>query len=319
MMLASVILCTYNRARLLGRALRSLARQTAAADEFEVVVVDDGSTDGTAEICSRASRDMSNLRYVAMGRNLGLAAAANSGIRSARGRLLLFTDDDCIAQEDWAKQLAASLVQYPITTGAIQSPVSNYIKFCHNISQFHPFLNRRTEGWARSIAGGNMGIRRSLLEDLGGFDETSQVPDMEFWLRAWSRGQRVRFVPRAVIIHDPDRTSLAAVLRIASEHASKTILLRNRFGALLQTPFVLRSPELILLAAPLIALTGTLRIYRYNPALVPYFWTAPLVYAQKLAWCWGASQGLRRQPSAGLPAGRPEAIPGWSEKSSLGV
>jgi GT2 family glycosyltransferase len=318
-MLASVILCTYNRARLLERALRSLARQTAAADEFEIIVVDDGSTDGTAELCCRAGRDMSNLRYVAMGRNLGLAAAGNKGVRSARGELLLFTDDDCITQEDWVKQLAASLVQYPITTGAIQSPLSNYIQFCHNISQFHPFMKRRTEGWARSIAGGNMGIRRSLLEELGGFDETSQVPDMEFLFRARSRGYRVRFVPRAVMIHDPERSRLAAVLRIASEHASKMILLRNRFGALLQTPFVLRSPELILLTAPLIALTGTLRIYWYNPALVPYLWTAPLVYAQKTAWCWGASQGLRRQPSAGLPPRRPEAIPAWNEKSSLGV
>lgn len=309
-MLASVILCTYNRARLLERALRSLARQTAPSDEFEIVVVDDGSTDGTAELCSRASRDMSNLRYTAMGRNLGLAAAANRGIRTARGGLLLFTDDDCIAQEDWVEGLAASLERHPITTGAIQSPVSNYIKLCHNISQFHPFMNRRPEGWAGSIAGGNMGIRRSVLEELGGFDETSQVPDMEFLFRARSRGHRVRFVPGAVVIHDPDRTSLAAVLRIASEHASKMILLRNRFSALLQTPFVLRSPELILLAAPFIALTGTLRIYWYNPALVQYFWTAPLVYAQKLAWCWGAYQGLRRQHSAGLPVRPPEAIPG---------
>jgi GT2 family glycosyltransferase len=318
-MLASVIVCTYNRARLLERALRSLARQTAPAGEFEIIVVDDGSTDGTAELCSRAGREMTNLSYVAMGRNLGLAAAANSGIRRARGGLLLFTDDDCTPQEDWVKRLAASLERHPIAAGAIQSPVSNYIKLCHNISQFHPFMSRRREGWARSIAGGNMGIRRSLLEELGGFDETSQVPDMEFLFRAQAQGHRVRFAPRAVVIHDPDRTNLAAVLRIASDRASKMILLRNRFGALLKTPFVLRSPERILLAAPLIAMTGTLRVYWNNPALVPYFWTAPLIYAQKLAWCWGASQGLRRKPSAGLPRGSLEAIPGRNEKSSLGA
>jgi GT2 family glycosyltransferase len=154
-------------------------------------------------------------------------------------------------------------------------------------------MERRKAGRARSIAGANMGIRRSVLEGLGGFDETSLVPDMEFLFRAWSQGHRVHFVPRAVIIHDPDRTRLAAVLRISAEHASRTILLRERFAPLLQTPFVLRSPELILLAAPLIALAGTLRIYLNNPHLVRYFWTAPLVYAQKLAWCWGAAQGLR--------------------------
>ena len=293
-MFASVILCTYNRARLLERALRSLACQTAASEQFEIVVVDDGSTDGTAEVCSRAARDLSNLKYVAMGKNLGLAAAGNRGIRSARGELLLFTDDDCIAQAHWVSSLAASLAQHPIAVGAIESPVSNYVKLCHNISQFHPFMKRRAEGWVGSIAGGNMGIRRSVIDEFGGFDETSPVPDIEFLFRAWSQGYRVHFTPRAVVIHDPDRTNLAAVLKVASEHASKTILLRNRFGSLLHTPFVLRSPELIILAAPLIASAGTLRVYLNNPGLVQYFWTAPLVYAQKLAWCWGAAQGLRK-------------------------
>jgi GT2 family glycosyltransferase len=318
-MLASVILCTHNRSRLLGRALRSLSRQTAAPDEFEIVVVDDGSTDGTAEVCSSAGRDMPNLRYAAMGRNCGLAAAANRGIRTAKGRLLLFTDDDCIAQRDWVKCLAASLERHPITVGAIQSPLSSYVQFCYNISQFHPFMSRPREGWARSIAGGNMGIRRSLLEQLGGFDEASRVPDMEFLFRAWSRGHRVRFVPRAVIIHDPDRTNLAAVLRNASEHASEMILLRNRFAALLRTPFLLRSPELVLLASPLIALTGTFRVYWNNPGLARYFWTGPLVFAQKLAWCWGASQGLRRKPPARPRLPSFEANPDRNEKSALGA
>jgi GT2 family glycosyltransferase len=291
-MFASVILCTYNRVRLLERALRSLARQTVTSEQFEIVVVDDGSTDGTSELCHRAARSLSNLKYFSMGKNLGLAAAGNRGIRSAGGELLLFIDDDCIAQEDWVKHLAASLEQHPIVAGAIQSPVSNYIKFCYNISQFHPFMKRRTEGWARSIAGANMGIRRSVVEELGGFDEMSQVPDMEFLFRARLQEHLAHFAPKAVVIHDPDRTNLATVLKIASEHASKMILLRNRFGSLLHTPFVLRSPELILLAAPLIALAGTLGIYLNNSGLVQYLWTAPLVYAQKLAWCWGAAQGL---------------------------
>jgi GT2 family glycosyltransferase len=293
-MLASVILCTYNRVRLLERALRSLARQTAASEQFEIIVVDDGSTDGTAELCTRVGRDLPNLNHIAIGKNSGLAAAGNRGIRSARGEFLLFIDDDCIAQENWVRHLAAALEQHPIAAGAIQSPVSNYIKFCHNISQFHPFMKRRAEGWARSIAGANMGIRRSVLEELGGFDEKSQVPDMDLLFRARSQGHRVHFAPKAVVIHDPDRTNLATVLQIASEHASHMILLRNRYGSFLRTPFVVRSPQLILLAAPLIALAGTLGIYLNNAGLLPYFWTAPLVYAQKLAWCWGAARGLKK-------------------------
>jgi GT2 family glycosyltransferase len=291
-MFASVILCTYNRVHLLERTLRSLASQTVPSEQFEIIVVDDGSTDGTAALCERAKRDLPSMEYVAMAKNLGLAAAGNRGIRSARGDILLFIDDDCIAQEDWVECLTASLEQHPLAAGAIKSPLLNYVKFCHNISQFHPFMKRRAEGQMESIVGANMGIRRLVLEELGGFDEKSKVPDMELLLRARLKGHRVHFAPGAIVIHDPERTSLAAVLKNASAHASKTILLRNKYDSLLHTPFVLRSPGFILLAAPLIALKVTLEIYANNPGLVKYFWTAPLVYAQKLAWCWGAARGL---------------------------
>jgi GT2 family glycosyltransferase len=291
-MFASVILCTYNRVHLLERVLRSLACQTVTSEQFEIIVVDDGSTDGTAALCERAGRDLPNMKYIAMAKNLGLAAAGNRGIRSARGEVLLFIDDDCLAQENWVECLISSLEKHPLAAGAIKSPQLNYVKFCHNISQFHPFMKRCTEGQVESIAGANMGIRRSVWEELDGFDEKSKVPDMEFVLRARLKGHRVHFAPKAVVIHDPDRTSLATVLKNASEHASKTILLRNKYDSLLHTPFVLRSPSLILLAAPLIALMATLEIYANNSGLAKYFWTAPLVYAQKLAWCWGAARGL---------------------------
>ena len=293
-MLVSVILCTWNRARLLERALRSLARQTAASERLEIVVVDDGSTDATAGLCERVGRHLPNLKYVSMGRNLGLAAAGNQGVRTARGEVLLFTDDDCIAREDWVESLTASLEKHPLVAGAIQSPVSNYLKLGHNISQFHPFIKSRKEGWARSIAGANMGIKRSVLEELGGFNEESQVPDMDFLFRARSKGHRVWFTPGAVVVHDPERTNFVDILKHASERASKMILLRRQYGPLLRTPFVLRSPGLILLAAPLIALAVTFEIFARNLRLVPYSWTAPLIYAQKLAWCWGAARGLRK-------------------------
>src|SRR4030065_2040989 len=161
-MWARVLLCTYNRVRLLERALRSLARQTAASEQFEILGVDDGSSDGTAELCTRVGRDLPNLNHIAIGKNSGLAAAGNRGIRSARGEFLLFIDDDCIAQENWVRHLAAALEQHPIAAGAIQSPVSNYIKFCHNISQFHPFMKRPRAGRAGAVGGAPPGARRSL-------------------------------------------------------------------------------------------------------------------------------------------------------------
>lgn len=299
-MFASIILCTFNRARLLERSLRSLGRQTMAADQYEVIVVDDGSSDETPAVCERAARSLPSLRYLPLGRNEGLAAAGNRGIAAARGEALLFIDDDCIAQENWAERLALSLERHPLVAGAIKSPLSSSIKLSHNISQFHPFMEQRAGVGLKSIAGANMGIRRSLLSELGGFDERSEVPDMQLLYRAWAKGLRVHFVPEAVILHDPERSDLKTILRHSARRASRMILLRNKYGSLLRTPFLLRSPNLILLAAPLIALKVTVGIYANNPRLARYLWTAPWVFAQKLAWCWGAAQGLSRdrEPNA---------------------
>jgi GT2 family glycosyltransferase len=315
-MLASVILCTYNRARLLERALSSLSRQTMTPDGFEVIVVDDGSSDGTAAVCEKAGRSLPGFRYIPLARNLGLAAAGNRGIREARGEAFLFIDDDCIADESWAESLAASLERHPLAAGAIRSPLTNPIKLGHNISQFHPFMERREEGWAKSIAGANMGMRRSLFSELGGFNEKSEVPDMELLFRAWEKGYRVRFVPGAVILHDPERVRLAKILAHAARRASLMIPLRQQYGPLLRTPFILRSPDLILLAAPLIALKVTAGIYVNNRGLTRYSWTAPLVFAQKLAWCWGAAQGLRERKLK-MPDSVPAAVSGRRARSPL--
>jgi glycosyltransferase involved in cell wall biosynthesis len=90
----SVVIPTYNRAHLLGRSVRSVLAQTYA--DFELVVVDDGSTDGTPEVL-KAFGDP-RVRYVALSRNAGAGAARNVGIRVARGKFLAFQDSD----DEWA-------------------------------------------------------------------------------------------------------------------------------------------------------------------------------------------------------------------------
>ena len=296
---ASVLISTRNRAHLLERALLSLARQTMKPEQFEIIVVDDGSTDNTAEVCERMHRELPNLRYIPVGAHVEIGLAGNIGIQSARGSLLLFTDDDCIAREDWVERMTVVLEQEPIIAGAIASPTSNHIKLCHNIAQFYPFMPDQKAGPVEFIAGANMGFSRSVLEELNGFGESRQLcEDMELILRARLKGYIAYFAPDAVVTHDPERTILAAVLRYSSEHASETVLLRNEYRSLLRTPFVLRSSTFLLLAAPVIALKVTLSIYLGNSHLIRYFWTAPVVYSLKLAWCWGAARGLRRQKHA---------------------
>ena len=293
-MIITVIICTCNRQRLLNRALSSLVHQTLKPDQFEIIVVDDGSRDDTPSVCNTLRGKLPNLKYISTGSNHGLAHARNAGIKVASGKYILFTDDDCIPAADWVERLSAALDRESIVAGAVASPINNYVKLCHNISQFHAFMPGRRSGTTSFIAGANMGFRRSVLEELSGFQESLRTAqDMEFVLRARLKGYKIFFTSDAIVVHDPERTTLASISTYATQHAAATISLRNRYRSLLRTPFILRSSVLLLFFAPLIALKVTFQIYLSNVSLAKLFRTAPLVYVLKLAWCWGAYSGLR--------------------------
>ena len=299
-MFVSVIICTYNRASSLKRTLQSFIRQTIPTEEFELLVVDDGSVDNTAEVCRQMQVELPNLKYLSAGTNIGLASAANLGIESSKGDYILFTDDDCLAKEDWIERMQAALELEDIVAGAVESPTSNYIKLCHNISQFHCFMPGRKVEWVDFVAGANVGFKRSVLEELGGFEQDRRCcPDTEFILRARMKGHRIFFADNAIITHDPARTTLASIFQYSSVHACHTIPLRNKYRKLMRTPFVLRSRALVLLAAPVIALKITLGIYLGNLRLIRVIHTAPVLFALKLAWCWGAACGLKELKVAG--------------------
>src|SRR5687768_10329428 len=91
----SVIIPTWNRAALLRESLESLATQSLPSSEFEVVVVDDGSSDHTGQVCRELSSRVS-LRYFRI-ENSGISAAKNLGVFAAAGSILVFFDDDDVA------------------------------------------------------------------------------------------------------------------------------------------------------------------------------------------------------------------------------
>lgn len=291
-MLASVIIVTRNRAELLTRCLTALVGQTSSPDTFEVIVVDDGSQDNTRSACHLMRKKIPKLRYLSTGSHIGLSAARNLGIQQAKGQYLIFTDDDCIATADWLVQMKKALDERAIIAGAVTTSFTHFLTICHNVAQFHQFMPRSQQGPSSFIAGANMGFRRSVLDRLGGFRETGYAGETELILRARQEGYTIWFVPEAVVIHDPRRTTWAAIFRYASEHAAATIILRNRYRSLLRTPLVLRSPILLLLASPIIALKVTVCIYVTNPRLRKLAWTGPVVFLLKLAWCYGACRAL---------------------------
>ena len=202
----SVIIPTYNRARVLHFCLEALKAQTVPRQTFEVVVVDDGSTDPTAEVVRRHQAALP-LRYVRIPHS-GACVARNAGIRESRGRVLLFIDSDSLA----SPQLLAEHLRYHRRWPNVV--VTGPALLTHSPRP----VRRPLLPWDIStspFAAGNASVRRVHAIEVGMFDEGFVElgwEDVEFGLRLKKLGLKVRFNPRAVVYHykswDVDPTEL---------------------------------------------------------------------------------------------------------------
>ncbi len=179
----SVIVPTYERREAVRRAIASVLAQTFR--DFELIVVDDGSRDGTDEGLAALSP---LLRYVRRP-NRGVAAARNAGIRLARGRIVAFLDSDDVWLPHHLSLIVALFDRYPDAVLASTAPgyqnagrASLERSWCEQA--FPAILTRAIAGFVSSTA-----VRRSDLDAVGGFDEARPVlEDTDLWLRLAVRG-----------------------------------------------------------------------------------------------------------------------------------
>jgi GT2 family glycosyltransferase len=186
--------------------LESLVKQDFDG-EFEVIVVDDGSSDDTMAMLEQmASTVPYRLVALAQPRNLGPSSARNRGWRTARAPLVCFTDDDCVASPRWLAELTQALEHADIVQGqTLPNPEHE-----HHRGPFSHTLHVVSEhGWYETC---NMGYRREVLERLDGFDESFRFAygeDAELAWRAKRSGARSAFAAEALILHEivPSRWS----------------------------------------------------------------------------------------------------------------
>ncbi|VAW34832.1 Glycosyl transferase, family 2?, partial [hydrothermal vent metagenome] len=202
----SIIVPTYNRPRRLASCLRALADLDYPRDQYEVIVVDDGSVQSSEEMVASFA-DKICVQYVYQ-ENQGPAVARNNGARMANGRFLAFTDDDCVPSASWLHQLASQLISEP------QKMVGGYTRNALSRNPFsitsqllidylyHHF--NRTESRARFFTSNNFVVSADLFWQVGGFDETMPLAageDREFCDRWLESGFGMIYLPRAVIFH----------------------------------------------------------------------------------------------------------------------
>jgi glucosyl-dolichyl phosphate glucuronosyltransferase len=218
-MTITVVLCTYNRDQSLRIALNSLAASVLPESlEWEVLVVDNNSNDRTREIVEEfCNRHPNRFRYLFEAQQ-GKSYALNSGIREARGNVLVFTDDDVTVHPNWLKNLAAALQNDEWAgAGGRVIPAWNCSppRWLSTESRhaFGPLVGFDPSPKACQLneapIGANMAYRREMFEKYGGF-RTDLGPlagkygtneDSEFGDRLLSKGERLRYEPSALVYH----------------------------------------------------------------------------------------------------------------------
>ncbi len=195
----SVVVCAYNAESTMAACLDSLRGLRYPA--YEVVVVDDGSTDRTGEIA-----DEYEGLHVIHQENQGLSAARNVGIAASIGEIIAFTDSDCVVDPDWLYYLVATFLssgQAAVGGPNLPPPEDSLVASCVAASPGGPLHVLLDDEEAEHIPGCNMAFRREVLEEIGGFDPIYRAAgdDVDLCWRLQERGHRIAFSPAAMVWH----------------------------------------------------------------------------------------------------------------------
>ncbi len=219
----SVIVCSYNGAKTLAACLESLGKMNYP--DYEVILVDDGSTDDTGNIAAQ----FPHVRYIHQ-TNHGLSYARNAGAAAARGEVIAYTDSDCMADADWLYYLIGTLTSgdYAGVGGPnITPPGQNWVQACVAAAPGGPSHVLLTDTVAEHIPGCNMAFYKWAFDNVTGFDPEYRKAgdDVDFCWRLQQAGGVIAFSPTAMVWHHR-RFTLRAFFKQQDGYGEAESLLR---------------------------------------------------------------------------------------------
>lgn len=214
---ASVVVVSRDQKELLERALIAIINQDSPKKDFEAIVIDDGSIDGTNEMVAGLQRENSNLKYFNQGKK-GLAAGRNKGIALSESDIVAFTDNDCIAARNWLKEIVCSFSEESVL-GVEGKTIAGGRKLFHNAPE---------NLCGGKFVGCNLAFRKKIFSEVGLFDE-----GMSFWreetdlaFRVLGKGKIV-FNSKAIINHPLKRVKYSSIIQSLKFIRNDLTLLRR--------------------------------------------------------------------------------------------
>ena len=196
--LMSVVVPAYNAGGTIDACLNSLLSQTVSRDSYEVIVVDNGSTDETA-----ARIKSCPVTYV-YEPNCTVYAARNAGVGVAAGDIIAFTDSDCVADKKWLESGLEHLQQFDIVAGRIK-PLLSARKLLYMYEKYVYRKPLEELGRDANIEAGNAFVHRLVFETLGGFvRDITTAGDSIFSIKARQHGYTIGYAASAVVYHPVD-------------------------------------------------------------------------------------------------------------------
>jgi glycosyltransferase involved in cell wall biosynthesis len=232
----SLIVPTYNRRASLAQVLDRLAHQSYPADRFEVLVVSDGSTDGTDQLLRAASYPFALVPIFQA--NQGVAVARNNGVAEARADNLLFIDDDVVPSPELIEEHMSLLAQDDcrVILGPMVTPpdarLSPWIRYEQRMleKQYQDMIQGRWQATARQFYTGNTSVGRRHVLAAGGFDPAfRRAEDVELAYRLKELGLTFIFNPRAIGYHYAER-SFASWKAIGRSYGRNDVIMARQKG-----------------------------------------------------------------------------------------
>lgn len=229
----SVIIPCYNAADTIGPQLTALASQDWD-EPWEVIVVDNKSTDASMLVVKEYLGQAMNLRIVDASAQQGCPYALNVGARASSGEMLAFCDADDVVGPGWIAAMGRALAQYDFVASRFDTEKLNplWVQKSHKNPQENGIQKYSYPPFLPHAGGGGLGVKRTLFEAAGGFDESLLIlQDTDFCWRLQLMGVELHFVPEAVV-YVRYRDSIRALYRQARGYGAYNVLLYKRYRPL---------------------------------------------------------------------------------------